>query len=105
MTMKFVSNKLQVCHFAQVPCTPFIVDVTDEQDAYRIMNILARQHLFLEEEGIIPDYSNVICVRMWDDTLEPDENGEKWSDYWNEEECMDWDEFEVTYLHIPGNMN
>lgn len=88
--MKNVTNKLQVRHFAQVPCKPFCVDVKDEADAKRIIDILAQQHIFLEEEGIIPDYSNAMVVVMF-------ENGE-WVDYWNEEEMMEFDKFEETYL-------
>lgn len=97
--MKKVKNKLRVCHFAQVPCNPFTVDVVDEIEAKRIMDVLANQHLFLFDQRIIPDYANVICVMMWDDDLDEDENGEKWTDYWNEEEGMEWGEFEEEYLN------
>ncbi len=91
--MNTVSNKLQVRHFPQVPCKPFCVDVDGEKEAKKIKDILANQHLFLFDEKIIPDYSNAIIVMMWDN-----ENKE-WVDYWNEEEIMDWDEFEETYLN------
>jgi len=87
--MKKVPNKLRVVHFPQIPCKPFCVDVIDEYDAYRIINILAKQHLFLFEENIIPDYANVITVEMW---AEDDEPG--WNSYWNDEECAEWNEIE-----------
>ena len=45
--MKKVSNKLQIRHFAQVPCEPFKVDVADEIEAKKIIDILSDQHLFL----------------------------------------------------------
>jgi len=96
--MKKVKNKLQVRHYAQVPCKPFCVDVKDEEEAKKIVDTLANQHLFLLEQNIIPDYSNAISVVMWDDELEPDENSEKWTDYWNDDECMEWGEFEEEYL-------
>jgi thioredoxin 1 len=76
-------NKLQVLHFAQIPCKPFRVDVKDEKDALRVIKILAEQHLFLYEHKIIPDYANVLMVNMFED-------GE-WVNYYSEDE-MDWDE-------------
>lgn len=96
--MKKVNTKLRVMHFPQVPCKPFIVDVDDEWQAAKIEDTLAKQHLFLLDQNIIPDYSNAISVVMWDDSLEPDENDEKWTDYWNEGEMMEWDEFRNKYL-------
>jgi hypothetical protein len=98
--MKKVKNKLQVRHYAQVPCEPFCVDVVDEIDAKRISDILADQHLFLFDQRIIPDYANIISVVMWDDTPDEENNNQPygWVDYLNEEECMEWDEFEQTYL-------
>jgi len=97
--MKNVLNTLQVWHYAQVPCKPFCVDVVDESDAKRIIDVLANQHLFLFKNEIIPDYSNVISVMMWDDSID-EETGKPygWVSYWNEEEMMEWDEFEETYL-------
>ncbi len=100
----FVKNKLRVHHYPQIPCKPFIVDVEDEKEASKIIKVLADQHLWLFENRIIPDYSNVIQVVMWDETL--DNEGDllgDWTDYWNEQEGMEWDEFEETYLisHSP----
>lgn len=84
--MKVVENKLRVCHFAQVPCEPFIVEVKDEFEAKKIVDVLAQQHLFLFDKNIISYYSNVIVVEMLED-------GE-WTSYWNENEMMEWDEIE-----------
>ena len=89
--MKTVPNKLRVLHHAQVTCKPFSVDVQDEEQALLVSDALANQHLFLFNEGIISDYSNVISVVMLD------EDGE-FTDYWNEEEGMDFDEFTEAYL-------
>ena len=90
--MNKVSNKLRVEHMAQVPCPVFTVEVADEADAFRIMNLLAEQHNFLFENGIIPDYANVICVSMWS------EEDQDWVDYYNEAEEMDWEDFSAEYL-------
>lgn len=86
--MKLVSNKLQVRHYAQVPCEPFCVDVKDEYEAYKIIQVLANQHLFLLEQNIIPDFSNAIIVVMYD------EQDMEWVDYFNEEEGEEWDYIE-----------
>jgi len=98
--MKKVNNKLQVRHYAQVPCEPFCVDVKDEEEAKKIADVLADQHIFLYNNNIIPDYCNAIYVVMWDDTPDEENNNEPigWVNYWNEEECMEWEEFEETYL-------
>ena len=45
--MKKVNKALQVRHYAQVPCKPFCVQVDDEVQAKKIIDILAGQHLFL----------------------------------------------------------
>lgn len=92
-----VKNKLRVLHYPQIPCEPFIVDVKDEEQAFLIRETLADQHLFLYDRNMIPDYSNVVTVVMWD--LDADGKGNAdWVDYYNEEEGMDFDEFEETYL-------
>lgn len=88
--MKKIPNKLRVAHY-QIPCKPFCVDVTDEYDALRIINILAQQHLFFLKENIIPDYSNVI-IEMWCEDNGDDVPG--WCSYWNDEECAEWNEIE-----------
>jgi len=96
--MKKVSNKLMVAHHPQIPCKAFTVEVKDEIEAKKMIDTLANQHLFLFDQNIIPDYSNIMEVLMWDEDLEEDEDGLKWCTYFNEAECMDWDEFETTYL-------
>ena len=87
-----VKNRLRVCHFPQVPCEPFRVSVNNEWEAYLISEVLGNQHLWLFNNEMIPDYSNIITVEMWD----KEEND--WADYWNESECMDWEEFKQTYF-------
>lgn len=92
--MKKVKNKLRVVHFPEVDLcrSCFTVEVKDEKQANFVLNTLANQHLWLERNGLIGDYSNAIFVEM------KDENDE-WVDYWNEEEIMEWDEFVETYLN------
>lgn len=85
-----VPNRIRVCHFPQVPCKPFIVEVENEKEAYLIEQALVNQHLWLYDNDFIPDYCNAITVDMWDEN--------EWVDYWNDSECMEWDEFKETYF-------
>lgn len=99
--MKNVSNKLRVVHFPQIgSCkASFKVEVKDEEQANLMVNALANQHLWLFENQIIPDYSNTIFVEMFDETIDS-ETGEPygWCDYFNDEECMEWDEVVENYF-------
>ena len=99
--MKNVKNKLRVVHFPQVgSCKEaFKVEVKDEEQASLILNTLANQHLWLEKNRIIPDYSNAIFVEMYDESID-EETGKPygWTNYHNEEECMEWEEVEETYF-------
>lgn len=79
--------KLRVCHFPQVPCKPFIVEIENEREAYLLENALAVQHLFLYQGNFIPDFSNAVIVEMWD------EENKEWCDYYNEDAEQDWDEY------------
>jgi len=92
-----VKNKLRVLHFPQVPCEPFFVDVKNEYEASLIGSILADQHCFLYDNNFIPDYSNIVSVVMWEDDIDG-EGTAGWSDYYNDVEGMEFDEFEETYL-------
>jgi hypothetical protein len=92
-----VKNKLRVVHYPQIPCTPFFVDVKDEEQAYLITETLADQHLFLFDNNFIPDYSNIILVQMWEEDFDGEGNP-GWGDYYNEEEGMEWDEVVEMYL-------
>lgn len=93
----FCGCKLKVSHFPQVPCKSFEVEVPNEQIAYMLDEVLAQQHIFLYNNQIIPDYSNVIIVEMWN------ENEQEWEDYWNEDEAMEWNELIQTYSHYFKN--
>jgi len=101
--MKNVTNKLRVVHFPQVGSLKdgFKVEVKDEEQANLIVQTLANQHLWLYENKVIPDYSNVIFVEMFDESID-EEAGKPygWSNYWNEEEGMEWNEIEETYFPI-----
>jgi len=94
---KKVKNKLRVYHFPQVPCKAFEIEVSDEIEAFKTMRILSEQHLFLYWNNFIPDFSNAMGVQMWDEDCDGEGNA-GWTDYYNEEEGMDFDELENSYL-------
>ena len=92
-----VDKKMRIYHFPNVPCKPFYVEVDNELEAHKLMNVLAMQHLWLEKNNFIPDYSNAMGVEMWDEDLDADENGSKWTDYYNEEENCEFDDLESQF--------
>lgn len=89
----FTGRKLRVDHYAQVPCKPFVYPVKNELHAYEVCNLLAHQHLFLADSKIIPDYSNLITVLMYDEA-----EGE-WVDYWNETLAIEWEGVKEILFH------
>lgn len=95
--MKKVPNKLRVLHFPQIPCKPFVVEVKDEEQAHLVSEALANQHLFLFENNIIPDYSNIVSVVMFEEDADGEGNPD-WVDYFNDEEGMDFEELSETYF-------
>ena len=103
--MELVKNKLRVRHFPQVgTCKDsFDVEVKDEYEAYKIAQVLAAQHLWLEANNIIPDYSNAIIVEMFDEEID-EETGKPygWGNYYNEAEFAGWEDVEE-YLSTAIN--
>ena len=79
-TVNIVNNRLLVVHIPQIPMKAFEIEVKNEREAYLVINALADQHCFLFDNNVIPDYSNVIFIAMFD-----------------EDENMDWDEFIEEY--------
>lgn len=102
MALKFqsVNKDVRVSHFAQIPCKAFSVIVKYNKEdetpvevkANNILNIIAKQHLFLGNENIIPDFCNIITVEV------QNEKGE-WEDYYNEKEEKTWDDMCDEYLN------
>lgn len=96
MSYKPVTNQLRIYHIPQVGQKGvFYIEVANEEEAFRLINALALQHLWLFENGYIPDYANATGCQMW--TLEGEE-GPEWMDYYNEQEEMEFDELCETYF-------
>ena len=79
-----MGEHLRIAHYPQIPCEPFYVEnISDLQEASRIINILADYDLFQFENHIKPDYSNVCLLEKWN------EEEQKWEDWSDEETGID----------------
>lgn len=78
-----IDIKLRVCHYPQIPCEPFIVEVKDLEQAKFIYDTLANYDLFQYENNIKPDYANATVVEQWDD------EGQEWLEWMDEETGID----------------
>lgn len=90
---KCVGLPLKVLHQPQIQCKAFEVPVADEREAFKIAEVLAKQHLWLFEEHIIPDYCNAIFVVM--------REGDEWVDYYNDHHELEWDDLVTEYASEP----
>lgn len=91
--MKLLGKRLQVWHYPQLPCEPFKIDVKDEHEAIKIIEIIGDQHIWLYKNKMIPDYCNSFAVMMWEEELGINE----WVEYWNDEEKLNWQDFEAVF--------
>ena len=76
-------KKLRISHFPQVPCSPFIVEVNDVQEAKKIMDILADYDYFQYHNNIKPDYANVTILEEWN------EEEQEWLSWMDDETGID----------------
>ena len=83
-----VGPRLKVWWIPQVPMKSFDVLVDSFAVAKVLLETLAMYDLFQLEQNIKPDYSNMGGLCIWDETLDADEHGEKWTD-WEDEDCLD----------------
>lgn len=83
-----MKKKLRVCHYPQIPCKPFIVNVEDLNQAKFIFDTLANYDLFQYENNIKSDYCNSTILEEWS---EHDNDWVSWAD--NETGIDDLDEY------------
>jgi len=96
-----IGPKLMVWWVPQVPMTPFKVMLNSLSDAKLLLEALAQYDLFQLKHNIKPDFSNAGGVVIWDEGLDPDEQDEKWCDFYDDdgtdidnmtlEQCVEWD--------------
>ena len=89
---KPVNGQLRVWWIPQVPMKAFHVTVYDLFQAKLLLDTLAKYDAFQFENNIKPDYSNVGGLQIWEDDLDPDEEGLKWCD-WYDADGNDFDEW------------
>lgn len=71
--------KLRVWHIPQVPMKAFHVEVSNMEDAWKIMNILWDYDSFQYENNVKPDYSNDTGLEYWD------EEEKDWLEWYDED--------------------
>lgn len=59
-------KKIRVCHFPQVPCEPFIVEVENLGEAKIIKDLLSEYDSFQFKNKIKPDYCNATVIEEFD---------------------------------------
>lgn len=99
------NGQLKVWWNPQVPMEPFEVFVETLEEAHLLLKVLADYDLFQYRHRVKPDYSNAGGLVVWEEGLEPDEEGEKWTDWEGElgetfeEYCakQGWDERRAYY--------
>jgi len=103
-------KRLRVWWIPQVPMQPFYVDVDTVRMGVKIMDVLGRYDDFQFRKHIKPDYSNAGGLIVWDEELDPDENGEKWTDWYDPQTGMELDEYfeaigsgELIFLPCPND--
>lgn len=91
-----MKKKLRVWHIPQIPAKSFIIPVDTEQEASRLLAVLALYDQFQFQNNIKGDYSNAQGVQYFDE----DEN--EWLDYHPLDEDgfeMEFSEYEEEHLN------
>lgn len=70
--MTVLDHPFRVLHYPQIPCKPFVAPARTFEEAIAISYQFSMQHLWLFAKRMIPDYSNVVVVQVWD--------GEEWEE-------------------------
>lgn len=87
------NGQLCVWWVPQIPTKNFNVLVDNLKEAKLLLDTLADYDLFQFENNIKPDYSNTGGLLIWDEEMEPDENGEKWCDWYDVKTGLPFDEY------------
>jgi len=87
------NGQLKVWWKPQIPMRSFEVLVDNLKEAHLLINTLADYDLFQYETGVKPDYFNVGGLVMWDENLEPDDDGSQWTDWVDELSGDDFTEY------------
>ncbi len=87
-------KQLQVWWIPQIGMKgKFTVNVKSLEEAKRIIDVLADYDIFQFENKVKPDYCNIGGLRVWDESIDPTEDGEYWTDWCDEETGEDFKEW------------
>jgi len=91
--VKAQNGQLKVWWIPQVPMNPYEKYVNNLHEARLLLDVLAEYDMFQLKNNIKPDYSNAGGLVIWDEGLDADEDGNKWTDWSDSETGMDFDEY------------
>lgn len=84
---------MRIWHNPQIPGKSFVWPVASIEEAAKMLELLAHYDGFLLNERHRVDYSNCNGLVVWDSNLDPDEDGERWTD-WESEDGESIDDLE-----------
>lgn len=87
-------GKLRVWHIPQVPGESFYVYCDSEEEAVKLMHVLAYYDMFQYQNDIKPDYCNASGVEIWD--------GDDWVDWYKDSEDDYYESIEEYCEDSPG---
>lgn len=90
---KVKDKQLKVWWIPQIPGKAFTALVDDLKQARLLLDALAEYDKFQFENNIKPDYCNVGGLEIWDESLDADDNGDKWATWYDEDTGMEFDEY------------
>lgn len=88
---------LRIWYIPQVPMKAFYSPVNTIQEAAVVLRIMAEYDLFQYHNNVKGDYCSTGGLHIWDETLDPDENGSKWCDWYDETTGFNLDEYQEAY--------
>jgi hypothetical protein len=97
------NGQLRVWWIPQVPMKSFNILVNDLKEAKLLLDVLAEYDMFQLVNNIKPDFCNTGGLQIWDETLEIDEEEEKWCDWYDEETGDDFDTYCENNLELNNN--
>lgn len=81
-----IAPTLKVWWIPQVPMKAFEILVDSFAVAKALLETLPMYDLFQLEQNVKPDFYNTGGLCIWDESLDADERGDKWTD-WENEDC------------------
>ncbi len=94
-----LQGDLRVWWIPQIPGKWFIVPVRTLREASLLLDVLADYDAFQYRNRIKPDYSNTGGLQIYDTNC-PDDNGDCWVDWYDEESGDDFDTYRENHPEL-----